>query len=156
MVRAQAVLAAARSTRAGRGIEGEAAICFGGRDRGSVLPDGVVVISSALDEAAAAARLIHLRMHMAEELHRFPKVGVPCERQMEEATAAEARAITAEIEACEALRCGEPPYSFAGEVLAAAPDERVVRVLARMLDAPPTDGLDAMLRRYRARCEAAQ
>jgi hypothetical protein len=31
-----------------------------------------------------------------------------------------------------------------------------MRVLARMHDAPPTDGLDAMLRRYRARCEAAQ
>jgi len=155
--RAQAVQIAARGTRAGQHLDdGAATICFGGHGRGSVLPDGVVVISSSLDQAAAAARLIHLRMHVADGLHRFPAPGVPCGRQLEQATAAEARAIAAEIAACHELECGDPPYTFAAEVLAATPDERFVRVLARMRDEPATDGLDVMLRRYRERCDEAR
>ena len=134
--RAQAVQIAARGTRAGQHLD--------------------VVISSSLDQAAAAARLIHLRMHVADGLHRFPAPGVPCDRQLEQATAAEARAIAAEIAACHELECGDPPYTFAAEVLAATPDERFVRVLARMRDEPATDGLDVMLRRYRERCDEAR
>lgn len=154
--RGQAVLATARGTRAGHGLNVGTAICFGGRDRGSVLPNGVVVISSTLDRVAAAARLIHLRMHVADDLHRFPVPGVPCDRQMHEATLAEARAIAAEITACDELGCSDRPYTFATEVLAATPDERVGRVLARMRDKPATDGLNVMLRRYRVRCEDAE
>ncbi|MCY1009352.1 hypothetical protein OV079_28065 [Nannocystis pusilla] len=151
--RARAVLDAARGTRAGRGLDDAPAICFGGHDRGSVLPDGVAVISSSLDHENAAARLIHLRTHVADGLHRFPAPGVPCDRQMEVVMAAEARAIAAEITACDELGCAEPPYTFASKLLAAAPDERVGLVLARMRDEPAADGLDGMLRRYRVRCE---
>lgn len=156
-VRARAVQAAAAGTRAGQGLtSGEAALCFGGLERGSVLPDGVVLLSDALERAAAAARLLHLRVHVADGLHRFPAAGVPCERQMEAAIAAEARAIAVEIEACEELRCDAAPYSFAAEVLAAAPAERALRVRARLQEEHPGDGLDGLLRRYRARCEEVQ
>ncbi len=155
--RARALVNAARGTRAGREVVGDGvAICFGGHERGSVLPDGVVVISDALAGGEAAARLIHLRTHVAEGLHRFPAVGVACDRQMEGAMSAEARAIVAEIEACVELRCASQPYSFAGEVLAAPAAERVAGVLARLRDEPESDGLDVMLGRYRARCDEAQ
>ncbi|MDC0723709.1 hypothetical protein [Nannocystis bainbridge] len=154
--RAQAVLATARSTRPGHGLDGGATICFGGHDRGSVLASGAVVIADSLDRPAAAARLIHLRLHVADGLHRFPTPGVACEAQMEAARAAEARAITAEIEACDELGCAEPPYSFAAAVLAAAPEARIDLVLARLRDEPAADGLGLMLRNYRARCEAAR
>lgn len=155
--RARTLVNAARGTRAGREVVGDGvSICFGGHERGSVLPDGVVVISDALTGGEAAARLIHLRTHVAEGLHEFPAVGVACELQMEGAIAAEARAIVAEIEACEQLRCAEQPYSFAAAVLAAAAGERVAGVLARLREEPDSDGLGVMLARYRARCEEAQ
>jgi hypothetical protein len=155
--RARALVNAARGTRAGREVVGDGVgICFGGHERGSVLPDGVVVISDGLTGGEAAARLIHLRTHVAEGLHNFPAVGVACDRQMEGAIAAEARAIVAEIEACAELRCTEQPYGFAAEVLAAAAGERVAGVLARLRDEPEGDGLDVMLGRYRARCDEAQ
>lgn len=154
--RAQAVLDAARGTGAGQGLGAGPAICFGGLDRGSVRPDGTVVISSSLDQAAAAARLIHLRMHVSDELHQFPAPGGQCDQQMEAAIAAEARAIAAEITACDELGCAEAPYSFAAAVLAVAADQRVGLVRARLREEPEADGLGVMLRRYRARCEEAR
>lgn len=157
--RAQAVLTAARSTRAGQHLaldHKDAAICFGGLDRGSLLPDGVVVISSSLDDAAASARLIHLRTHVADELHRFPWPDIACDVQMERVLAAEARAMAAEIAACAELGCGDPPYTFALDILAAPASERTDRMLARLRDEPTADGLDATLRRYRERCEQAR
>ncbi|WAS96055.1 hypothetical protein [Nannocystis punicea] len=77
-------------------------------------------------------------------------------RRGQTSAAAEARAIAAEITACDELGCADPPYAFAAEVLAVAPDLRVGLVHARLRDGPATDGLDLMLRRYRARCEEAQ
>lgn len=155
--RALALVNAARGARAGRGLADEgAAVCFGGSERGAVLPDGVVVLSDGLAVEEAAARFIHLRTHVAEGLHRFPAVGVACDVQLDAARAAEARAIVAEIEACAQLRCAGQPYTFAAEVLAAAPDRRVPGVLARLRDEPAIDGLDVMLRGYRERCAEAQ
>lgn len=153
--RAQAVRDVARGVRGGPVGDAEV-ICFGGDDRGSLLPDGVVLLSDALDVRAAAARLIHLQHHAADGLHRFPAIGVACDRQMAHVIAAEARAIAAEIAACDELGCAAPPYSFAAVVLAAAPDERAARVEARLRDGPATDGLDVQLHRYQARCDEAQ
>jgi hypothetical protein len=155
-VRARTVAAVADGTRAGRGLAGvDAKVCFGGLTRGTVRHDGVVVIGDGLEGEAAAARMIHLRMHVGDGLHRFPEVGVACERQIEAAIAAEARAIVAEIEACDELRCAAAPYSFAAAVLAMAADQRVSQVMGILRAEPVEDGLRALIGGYRARCDAA-
>lgn len=151
--RVQALVAAVRGTQAGAGRTFEATTCFGGEVRGTVRPDGVVVLASSLGERAAAARLLHMHMHVHEGLHRFPAAGVACERQVESAIAAEARGIVAEIAACAELGCEAAPYSFAPRVLAAAPGEREAIVRAALLAAPATDGLDVLVADYRRRCE---
>jgi len=152
--RARALLAAARG--AGQGLAREdVTICFGAAGRGAVRHDGIVVLPDSRDQEAMAARLAHLGMHVADELYRFPAAGVPCDVQVEAALAAEARAIVAEIEACDRLECTAAPYTFAAEVLTAAPGERVEHVLARLRAEPETDGLDVLVQGYRARCEAA-
>lgn len=154
--RARRVAALAEGTRAGRGlVGGESAVCFGGATRGTVRDDGVTTIAAELADGEAAARLIHLRMHVADGLQRFPAVGVACERQIAAAIAAEARAMVAEIEACEELGCAAAPYSFAAAVLAMPAERRVVEVTAIVRAEPVADGVRAMIAGYRARCEAA-
>ena len=146
----------AEATRAGRGLAGvDARVCFGGPTRGTVRHDAVVVIADGLAPEAAAARLIHLRMHVGDGLHRYPELGVACAPQIEAAIAAEARAIVAEIEACDELRCAAAPYSFAAAVLAMAADQRASQVIGILRAEPVEDGLRALIGGYRARCEAA-
>lgn len=129
-------------------------ICFGAAARGTVRHDGIVVLPDSPDHEAMAARLAHLGLHVADGLYRFPVAGVPCERQIEAALAAEARAIVAEIEACDQLGCTAAPYTFAGAVLAATPDERTEQVLLRLRAEPEADGLNMLVRGYRKRCTA--
>jgi hypothetical protein len=155
--RARGLIAAAGEIRAGRGLVRDgAAICFGGAGRGTVRHDGVVVIADGLDGDAGAARLIHMQMHVADGLHRFPEAGVACERQLESVLMAEARGMVAEIEACEQLGCSAAPFTFAAAVLAAAPAERADVVLARLRAEPGADGLDILVRDYRTRCERGE
>lgn len=153
--RAREVLAAAGRTRVGRSVALDGPLCFGGSERGALLPGGEVVIAERLVIAEAAARAIHLNMHRQDGLHRFPRAGVACERQLADVTDAEARAIVAELEACAELECAEAPYSFAGEVLALAPADRGEAVRTRLRAEPTSDGLAAMMQGYRRRCEAA-
>lgn len=129
-----------------------ATICFGGASRGTVRPDGTIVLADWLDDAGAAARFLHMRMHVTDGLHRFPAADIPCATQLETALAAEARAMVAEIEACARLTCDLAPYTFAAEVLAAAPPARTDLVLARLRSEPTTDGLATLVRDYRSRC----
>ena len=151
--RARALVAAVRGSRVGPAIAGASpAICFGGHARGTSRPDGVVVLADSLDDAAATARLAHQWMHVADGLHRFPAPDVPCERQLAATLAAEARAIVAEIEVCDELACAAAPFTFAAEVRAAAPAERVGLVLARLQAEPEADGLAVLVRDYRTRC----
>jgi hypothetical protein len=131
-------------------------ICFGGAPRGTLRPDGVVVLADWLDDNGAAARFIHMRMHLADGLHRFPVADVPCADQVEQALVAEARAMVAEIEACERLACALPPFTFAAEVSAAAPAGRTDLVLARLRSEPRADGLAALVGDYRDRCERGE
>ncbi len=151
--RARALLAAVAPTQAGQPAIDSPTICFGSHGRGTVRPDGVIVLADSLDSDAAAARLTHMQMHVADGLHHFPVAALPCEPQVEAALAAEARAIVAEIEACDRLTCDAAPYTFAAAVLAAAPTERAGQVLARLKSEPETDDLDVLVRDYRTRCE---
>lgn len=131
----------------------EPAICYGGHTRGSVRPDGVIVLADSLAPGPAAARLAHMLMHLADELHHFPVAGVPCARQIASALTAEARAIVAEIEVWHALAdASEPPYTFARALLDAAPATRHDLVLARLHAADPGDELAPLVRDYRDRC----
>lgn len=130
-------------------------MCFGGATRGTVREDGVMVLADGLADGEAAARLVHLRMHVGDGLHRFPGVGVACERQIEVAIAAEARAIVAEIEACDELRCATAPYTFAPAVLGTAAESRVSQVSGILRAGPVEDGIRAMIGGYRARCGKA-
>lgn len=155
--RAGGLIAAAGEIPAGRGLVfDESAICFGGDGRGTVRHDAVVVIADELDGDAGAARLIHMQMHVADGLHRFPEAGLACERQLESVLTAEARGMVAEIEACEQLGCLAAPFTFAAAVLAANPAERADVVLARLRAAPGADGLDILVRDYRTRCERGE
>ena len=151
--RARAVVAAARGTRAGHHLAFEGArLCFGGPTRGTVHTDGVVVLADHLDDGAAAARLTHLWMHVADGLHHFPAAEVPCDRQVQAALVAESRGIVAEIETCAELGCETAPYSFAATVLASAPTQRPDRVLTRLRAQPDADGLGELVRDYQRRC----
>lgn len=152
--RSQALLAAlplpARSAAADRD---DPAICFGGRTRGTVRPDGVIVLADSLAPGPAAARLAHMLMHLADDLHRFPVAGAPCAPQIAAALAAEARAIVAEIEVWHALAAGDdPPYPFTRDILDAAPATRRDLVLAHLHAADPGDQLAPLVRDYRDRC----
>lgn len=152
--RARALLATARSTRAGANLPDAApTICFGDHGRGTVRHDGVIVLAAAQDHPAAAARLLHMHMHLVDELHRFPRPDIPCDRQLAAVIDAEARAIAAEIEACAELRCLTAPYSFADAVLAAAPSERPALVREKLHATPATDDLDVLIADYCRRCE---
>ncbi len=155
--RASALSATVRRISASHGLAIEnTMICFGGGARGTVRPDGLMVLAHSLESDAAAARLTHLGMHVADRLHSFPVAGVPCGWQVEIALSAEARAIVAEIEACDELRCDTAPYSFAAAVLAVASTERAGHVLARLKSEPPADSLDILVRDYRTRCERGE
>ena len=152
--RASALSATVRGTLAGRGLAIDSTmICFGGGARGTVRSEGLMVLAASLESDAAAARLTHIGMHVADRLHAFPMAGVPCERQVEIALTAEARAIVAEIEVCDELKCDAAPYTFTAAVLAVTSSERAAQVLARLQSEPKTDGLDMLVRGYRARCE---
>lgn len=154
--RARMLLAVADGTRAGRELaDVDAPICFGGATRGTLRTDRTVVLADWLARDAAAARLIHLRMHVADGLHDFPAPGGACERQLEAVLTAEARAMVAEIEACAQLGCDAPPFGFTDAVLALSPARRVEHVLALVRAGPETDGLAALLRDYRTRCADA-
>lgn len=60
------------AVRVGPAIAGASpTICFGDQPRGTMRPDGVVVLADSLD-AAATARLAHPWMHVADGLHQFP------------------------------------------------------------------------------------
>lgn len=151
--RAGGLVAAARGTEAGKGLA-RPRICFGGGARGTVRPDAVVVLADGLAQSAAVARLVHMQMHLKDSLHKFPIANVPCDRQVFTAMAAEARAIVAEIEVCAQLGCDPAPYSFAGEVLAAASTERSTLVMRKVGAETQEDGLDVLIGDYRRRCEA--
>jgi hypothetical protein len=131
-------------------------ICFGGAARGTVRPDGVIVLADSLAPGPAAARLAHMRLHLADGLQRYPVADIPCTQQIESALTAEARGIVAEIEVWHALeRPGSPPYSFALAALAESPELRVDFVREQMRVAPATDALDVLVDDYRLRCPEA-
>lgn len=151
--RSDALLAAARRGTATGATPGDPAICFGGAARGTLRPDGVIVLGDALSPAAATARLVHMLAHLDDQLHRFPVPDVACELQIESALAAEARAIVAEIETWHDLAADpEPPYRFTPAILAAAPAARHALVRERLDADDASDGLDLLARDYRARC----
>lgn len=155
--RSRALLTALRGTHVGHGLAGDdATICFGGLTRGTVSTDGVVRLPAALDSAAAAARLAHLRLHIADGLHHFPAADLPCDRQLAAALAAEARGIVAEIEACAELECDPAPYTFATSVLATKPTARLSLVIERLQAEPEADGLGVLVQDYRTRCKSAE
>ncbi|WP_293274887.1 hypothetical protein [Nannocystis sp.] len=154
--RSHALRTALRRTAAGEALVAVAddpPICFGGASRGSLRPEGVIVLADSLAPGPAAARLAHMLLHLADDLHHFPIAGAPCAPQIASALAAEARAIVAEIEVWHALAdADDPPYPFTRDILDAAPATRRDLVLTRLHAADPGDELAPLVRDYRDRC----
>lgn len=135
-------------------------MCFAAAARGTLRPDGTLVLAPASIDAPgpAAARLAHLLAHLADGLHHYPAPDVACALQVEQAIAAEVRGITTELAVWRELDLPGAPFRFADAYWAAPPDGRDALVEAQLRAPAGPDELgelgelDGLVRDYADRC----
>ncbi len=135
----------------------EAHLCFAS-GVGTVWPGGVIALPSDLDDAPAAARLVHLAHHVRHGrglVAHEPRGGRDCERLVDEALDDEAAAHVVEMQVRATLVLSPSRYANEREILALPRPSRAAAVRA-FLDAHPGGGggYEPLASDYRARCLA--
>jgi len=133
--------------------------CVGQVPMSAIMADGTLILDVRDTDAEAAARLGHLLLH---EVEGMPQIAVAgdgrsCDRLVDEAIAAEARAHALELELRRELGVTRPrrPYPFERDFWAAGGHEERVEALERYFRSHPGDSDEApgFVEAYRRGCE---
>lgn len=133
-------------------------MCFGAVAPSVVTEEGMLLMDAKLEDARAAARAAHLLTHLVDGLPALVKGQGDCEARVEQALAAEARALALELRLLRELGAPPPeggPWEVEGIHWAAAPAAREA-VLVDYLRSHPdgAPGVDALATGYARRCAA--
>lgn len=155
--------------RLGASAEGAAAVgrwgrpirmCFGAVRSSVVTEQGVMLMDAKLDDARAAARVAHLVTHLADGLPAIVAGEGDCDARVEQALAAEARALALELRLLRELEAPPPeggPWEVEGVHWAAPPEGREAAVLSYLRAHPDgAPGVDALAAGYARRCARGQ
>lgn len=129
-------------------------ICFGTGVEAAVTQDRVIQIDRRLPEIEAAARVLHLALHMREGSPLVGPPGVDCARWLTAAMDEEARAYAMELQILDKAGV-RPTWPFVEEARGAVAGDRA-RVIGRWLWDHPDGGggVPGLAKGYAARCEA--
>jgi hypothetical protein len=121
-----------------------------------VTAESVLLLDGAQEEAAAAARMGHLLLHVAERTALDPPGDAGCEAWVDAALASEARAFALELRLRRLFGARGPSgYEFEAAYFDAAPDAREALVLRYLREHPEGGpGLDGLSSGYAERCRA--
>ena len=131
-------------------------MCFGPVPASVVTEKGVLLMDAKLDDARAAARTAHLVTHLADGLPALVKERGDCDARVEQALAAEARALGLELRLLRELRAPPPeggPWEVEIVYFAAEPAAREAALRAYLRAHPDgAPGVDALAAGYAKRC----
>jgi hypothetical protein len=134
-------------------------LCFGAVRSSVVTEQGVLLMDASLDDRRAGARVGHLVMHLADGLPAIVAGEGDCGARVEQALAAEARALGLELRLLRELGAPPPaggPWEVEAIHWAAPPEGREAALLAYLRAHPDgAPGVDALAAGYARRCEKA-
>lgn len=131
-------------------------VCWGPEALDVITTERLVLLSEALEDGEAAARLGHLLVHVRDGLPLRETIppGADCEALVAEALDREAVAYAAELRLQHALAAAPRLHAFGLERLVALDPETQRAELRAHLEAHPlgAPGIDALAAGYRERC----
>lgn len=133
-------------------------MCFGPVSPSVVTERGTLLLDASQDDTRAAARVAHLLLHLTSGMTALVQGKGDCDARVEQALAAEARALGLELRLLQELRAPPPPggpWEVESVYWAAPPEGREAALLGYFKAHPDgAKGVDALAAGYAKRCAA--